>query len=35
MTIQRLDTNARLSQATVANGFDFTAGVEIAMTTTV
>ena len=27
MTIQRLDTNARLSQATVANGFVFTAGV--------
>ena len=27
MAIQRLDTNARLSQATVANGFVFTAGV--------
>jgi enamine deaminase RidA (YjgF/YER057c/UK114 family) len=27
MTIQRLDANNRLAQATVANGFVFTAGV--------
>ncbi len=27
MTIQRLDSNTRLSQSTVANGFVFTAGV--------
>ena len=27
MTIQRLDRNARLSEAAVANGVDFTAGV--------